>query len=82
MNRFLFGGLAGTSPVLLSASPSFRFGRSKWLKWVNFTHKMYGQYFSRAWAIVNFFALSKTLNQLKSKPDCRGIVYPKLTHYF
>ena len=55
MNRFLFGGLAGTSPVLLPAPPSFRSGRSKWPKWINFIHKMCGQYFPRDWAIVDFF---------------------------
>ena len=71
MNCFFVGGLARTSPVLLPATPSFRFGRSKWPKRVNFIHKMYGQYFPRDWAIVDFFTLSKTLNQLKSKPDCR-----------
>lgn len=54
MNCFLFGGLDGISPVVLPAPPSFRFGRSKWPKWVNFIHKMYGQYFPRDWAIVDF----------------------------
>lgn len=54
MNCFLFGGLDGISPVVLPAPipPSDLAGASG--EWVNFIHKMYGQYFPRDWAIVDF----------------------------
>lgn len=71
---FLVGGLTGASPALLPDLPSLRLGRSKRPKGMNFIHKMYGKYFRRGWAKVDFFSLSNTLSQLKRKPDCWGNV--------
>lgn len=69
---FLVGGLTREhhlpSSLLL---PPLRFSRSRWM---HLSHKMYGKYFHRGCAHIDFFTLPKTLCQLKHKPDCWGTI--------